>query len=111
MRSSPTIAFFNYLNLCYFSGRRCKFFVALQAAVFEICACWANRTRDLRGECSNLVLISSSVSSVSTAFCLVYSLSKKDPVERTFSTNLKSVDEAAIQTPGYLRRNLLLHDL
>jgi hypothetical protein len=65
-------------------GRRCKFLLALQAVVFETCACWANRARDLRGKCSNLAPVSSSVSSVSKAFCLVYFLSKKDPVERTF---------------------------
>jgi hypothetical protein len=75
---------------------RCKFLVALQAVVFEICACWANHARDLRGECFNLAPFSTSISSVSTAFCLVYFLSKKDPVEHTFFTNLKIVDEAGI---------------
>jgi hypothetical protein len=30
----------------------------------------------------------------------VYFLSKKDPVEHTFFTNLKIVDEAGIRTPG-----------
>jgi hypothetical protein len=32
---------------------------------------------------------------VSTAFCVVYFLSKKDPVEHTFFTNFSIVDEAA----------------
>jgi hypothetical protein len=34
--------------------------------------------------------------------CLVYFLAKKDPVTRTFFTNLKFINEAEIQTPGYL---------
>jgi hypothetical protein len=48
---------------------------------------------------------------VSTAFCLAYFLSKKDPVEHTCFTNLKIVGESGTRTPGHLRRNLLLHDL
>jgi hypothetical protein len=45
----------------------------------------------MRGECSNLAPVSSSISSVSTAFCLVYFLSKKDPVEHTFLPISKSL--------------------
>jgi hypothetical protein len=36
-----------------------------------------------------------------TAFCLAYFLSKKGPIEHTV-TSLKIVDEAEMQTPGYL---------
>jgi hypothetical protein len=42
------------------------------------------------------------MASVITAFCLVYFWSKKDPVESTFVTSLKIVDEAGTQTPGFL---------
>jgi lipid-A-disaccharide synthase-like uncharacterized protein len=40
--------------------------------------------------------------SLSTAFCLVYFLSKKDPVVSTFFTNLKIDDKAETQTLGYI---------
>jgi hypothetical protein len=42
---------------------------------------------------------------VSTAFCLVYFLSKKDPVECTFLTNSKTIYEAGTWTPEYLQQN------
>jgi hypothetical protein len=36
-------------------------------------------------------------------------LSKIDPVEHTFFTKLKIIDNAGTWTPGYLKQNLLLH--
>jgi hypothetical protein len=44
---------------------------------------------------------------VSTAFFLVYFLSKKDPVECTFLTNLKIIYEAGTWTPEYLQQNFV----
>jgi hypothetical protein len=93
-------------------GHRCKFLVALQAVVFETCACWANHVRDLRGECSNLAPVSSSVSSVSTAFCLVYFLSEKDPVERTFFSPIsKSLMKLGYEHQDTYGETFFLHDL
>jgi hypothetical protein len=43
---------------------------------------------------------------VSTAFCLVYSLSKTYPVKHDSLTNLKIVAESGTQTPGYLQQKL-----
>jgi hypothetical protein len=49
--------------------------------------------------------------SASAAFCLMHSLSKKDPTECTFFTNLHINDESGTQILGYIWRNLLLHNL
>jgi hypothetical protein len=51
------------------------------------------------------------MASVSTAFCLVWFFSTKDPAEHTFFHNLKIVDEGEARTPWYLRLNLLSRDL
>jgi hypothetical protein len=74
-------------------GRRHKFLVDIHGFVVETCAYWANRVKDLQGDCSDLAQVSSRFSSVNTAFSLAYWLPKKYPVECTFFTNWKIVDE------------------
>lgn len=87
----PSSVAWTYLLL---HGSRCNFLVALQALLAEACVWWANWFRDLQGEYFNLVLISSSFSSFSTAFYLVYFLPQEGPVEHipftTWLLNIKS---------------------
>jgi hypothetical protein len=82
-------------------GSRLNFLVALHAVVDEACTYWANSVRDLQGKCSNLAPILSGFSSVSTVFCPVYFLSKKDPVKWTLFNNSKISEEVGTWTPGY----------
>jgi hypothetical protein len=74
----------------------------------KTCACWANRTGDLQGDCSNLAL---NFSLVNAAFCLTHFLSKRDTDEHNLITNLKIPGEAGIWTSRYSQQNLLLRDL
>jgi lipid-A-disaccharide synthase-like uncharacterized protein len=78
-------------------GSRLNILVALHTVVVETCACWAKHVRDLRGGCSNLAPVLPSYSLVNPSFCLLYFLTKKDPVEFTFLTNLKIVYEAGLE--------------
>jgi hypothetical protein len=93
-----------YIILC---SHRHPFF-ALHAVVVNTCVCTANQDSDLWGECSKMAPILKCFSSASTVLCLAYFLFKKDLAESNFFTNSKITDHS---TPGYLWRNLLLHDL
>jgi hypothetical protein len=90
---------------------RHNFLVAVHTIVIETNACSANRAGDFQGKCFNLAPVLSNFLLVSRVFCLIYFLSKKHPVEHTFFTNLKAVDETVSWIPGYLQQNILLHNL
>jgi hypothetical protein len=70
--------------------------VAVNTAIIKISAYLANHIRDLQGKCPNLAPVSTICSLVSTTFCIVSFLYRKDLVECSFFTNLKFADETQI---------------
>lgn len=76
--------------------RRHKFY-CLHAVVIKTHASWANYIRHFLRKCSNLVWILSHFYLARTAFCLLYLLPEKDPIECIFFTNLEMAEEGGTQ--------------